>query len=190
MVGAIEPLWSLGWFSRREQVLPQRGTTFASSYRAQRRQRLGCGVHDRHLWPPLRYPQKFPLCRGNVLKCQGPKPLGAQMSSSGFPRREQVLPRGGHRLRRQLAGAEAPAGPLRESILRNPLLWGGARHLPRTRCACANRSPGPQSRTESAAYGGGRRAALSSWLRVLAVSPTCLRPCTDDKGASACERQS
>jgi hypothetical protein len=42
------------------------------------------GVHDRHLWPPLRHPQTLPFCRRNVLGCVGPPPLGAQMGSSAF----------------------------------------------------------------------------------------------------------
>jgi hypothetical protein len=42
------------------------------------------GVHDRHLWPPLRHPQTLPFCRRNVLGCVGPPPLGRKWARVPF----------------------------------------------------------------------------------------------------------
>jgi len=87
--------------SRREQVLPQGGHSLSSQL-PHRCNRRPLGVHDRHLWPPLRYPQKLLICRGIAYSAGGRHVWVRKRARVAFlVRTQEVLPQRGHGLRAQ-----------------------------------------------------------------------------------------
>src|SRR5215216_3418467 len=62
----VRALWGQQWTRLAKAIVAKycHNGGMASAPAPAQTQPLAMGVHDRHLWPPLRHPQKLLICRG------------------------------------------------------------------------------------------------------------------------------